>query len=186
VALYMKFGSIKGDATQEVAGRVLIKDPAFLEEQGWINLSDFKWSIDRGITTRSGSQSNTHHPKQPEIHQITVKKEVDSATAQLLDSICNNNKAEICNIIFVKTGDPGEVYMQYRLSNVFITKFNIDLDADKNPMETMDLTFTKVEMAHLRGGKTNVLSKSEPNRFEFDKQTAAAGNPAASGSKNSQ
>jgi hypothetical protein len=38
VAAYMKFGTITGDATQKVGGRILIKDPAFLEEQGWISI----------------------------------------------------------------------------------------------------------------------------------------------------
>jgi type VI secretion system secreted protein Hcp len=174
VAVYMKFGGFKGDATQNVGGRVLIKDPAFLEEQGWINISDFKWGITRSITHRSGSKGNLRDPLQPSVEEITVTKDPDQATTQLLNAICYSSNAETCTIIFVKTGDPGEVYMQYKLSNVFITDIHINL-ADEKPVETLKINFTKVEMAHLSSDTTNVLSKSDPDRFEFDKQTAPAG-----------
>jgi type VI secretion system Hcp family effector len=175
----MKFGSITGDATQSIGDKTLINDPAFLKEQGWkqgwINISYFKWSIDRTITTRSGLQGNARDPKQPIIHDITVKKEVDSATSQLLDAICYKNKAETCTVIFVKTGNPSKLYMQYKLSNAFITKIDIDL-VQEQIVETLTINFTKVEMAHLSGDTTNVLSQSDPDRFEFElKQTAHAG-----------
>ncbi|MBV8797726.1 MAG: type VI secretion system tube protein Hcp, partial [Hyphomicrobiales bacterium] len=85
-----------------------------------------------------------------------------------------SSNPETCTIIFVKTGDPGEVYMQYKLSNVFITDIHIRLEEEK-PVETLKINFTKVEMAHLSSDTTNVLSKSDPDRFQFDKQTASAG-----------
>ncbi len=180
MATYMKFGSITGDATQKVGGGDLIKDFAQLEEQGWFNISDFKWSIQRHITTRSGSQHNTRDPTQPSLLDITVKKEADTATSQLLNEICYSNKSETCTVIFVKTGDPGEVYLQYKFSNVFITDININLEEERH-METLTINYTKVEMAHLSSDTTNVLSKSKPDRFQFDKQTAA-GPGAPSGS----
>lgn len=182
MAMYMKFGSITGDATQKVNGKDLIKDPAYLEEQGWFNISELHWTIDRQITTRSGSQGSARDPKQPSIKDFTIKKEADKATAQLLNTICYNNNAETCTIIFVKTGNPGEVFMQYKFSNVFITNITITLDGEKL-VETVQINFTKVEMAHLSSDTTNVLSKSTPDRFEFElKQTAPAGPASPSGS----
>jgi type VI secretion system Hcp family effector len=177
VAAYMKFGGIKGDATQEVGGRVLIKDPAFLEKQGWISISEFKWIIDRKITTRTGAHGGTRDSKQPHIDIFTVKKEADRATSELLTAICSSNNSNTCTIIFLKTGDPGEVYMQYRFSNVFITNIIIDFTAEKHT-ETLQINFTKVEMAHLSSDTTNVLSQSDPDRFEFE---APAGAPSGSG-----
>jgi type VI secretion system secreted protein Hcp len=164
VAIFMKYGSFNGDATQ--AGF-----------EGWINISDFHWQVVRSITTRSGSQGNTYDPKQqPDIHTITVKKETDSATAPLLDAMCNKNKAEKCTIMFVRTGNPGQAYLQYKLSNALISTYKIDLDSTEgNLAETLEINFTKVEMAHLSSDTTNVLSQSEPDRFEFDKLTAPAG-----------
>ena len=178
MAVYMKFGTISGDATQKVGGGDLIKDLAQLEEQGWINISDFKWSVERTITTRTGSQGSTRDPKQPTLHEISVKKEADRATAQLLNAICYNNNSEACTVIFVKTGNPSEVYMQYKFSNVFITDIHIDLDGEK-PVETLKINFTKVEMAHLSSGTSNVLSQSRPDRFEFEhKPDASSGSGA--------
>jgi type VI secretion system Hcp family effector len=181
VAAYMKFGTITGDATQKVGGRILIKDPAFLEEQGWISISEFKWVIDRKITTRSGAHGSTRDSKQPAVETFTVNKEADKATSQLLTSICFNNNAETCTIVFVKTGSPGEVYMQYRFSNVFITNINnayVATHEGEHHTETLTINFTKVEMAHLSSDTTNVLSKSDPDRFEFE---APAGAPSGSG-----
>jgi type VI secretion system secreted protein Hcp len=189
MAAYMKFGGIKGDATQDVGsrimikdekGKVLIKDPAFLKEHGWINISDFSWSITRSLTHRSGSQGNLRDPLQPSVDEITVKKDPDHATSRLLRAICyaGNNNAETCTIIFVRTGNPGEVYMHYKLANVFITDIHIKLE-DERPVETLKINFTKVEMAHLSSDVTNVLSTSGPDRFEFDKQTAPAGSAQA-------
>jgi type VI secretion system secreted protein Hcp len=181
MAMYMKFGNITGDATQTVVGRDLTKDLAYLEGQGWFNISDFKWSIERKITTRSGSQGNARDPKQPSVKEITVKKEADKATTQLLNAICYNNNSETCTVIFVKTGDPGEIYMQYKFSNVFITNININLEQE-TPVETLEINFTKVEMARLSSDTTNLLSLSTPDRFQFElKQTAPAG-PGGSGS----
>ena len=161
MAIFMKYGSFNGDATQ--AGF-----------KGWINISDFKWQVKRPITTKSGSQSHTYDPKQqPDIHMVTVKKETDSATAPLLDAMCNKNKAEKCTIIFVTTGNPGRVYLQYKLSNALLANYKIDFDSKgENIVETLEINFTKVEMAHLSSDTTNVLSQSEPDRFEFDKLTA--------------
>ena len=128
MALYMRFDNITGDATQMVGGHDLTKDAASLEKQGWISISEFKWVIDRKITTRSGAHGSTRDSKQPAVETFTVNKEADKATSQLLTSICNNSDSDTCNIIFVKTGgadhDPTQVYMQYRLSNVFITNIN--------------------------------------------------------------
>ena len=178
MAVYMKFGSIAGDATQKVGGGYLIKDFARLEAPGWISISDFHWEIDRKITTRSGSQGNARDPKQPGVKEITVKKEADKATTELLKAICYNNNSETCTIIFVKTGDPGEVYMQYKFSNVFITNIKVTLEKEI-PMETLEINFTKVEMAHLSSDTSNVLSQSTPDRFEFEhKPDATSGSGA--------
>jgi type VI secretion system secreted protein Hcp len=178
VAAYMKFGTIKGDATQKVGGRVLIKDPAFLEEQGWISISEFKWQVDRKLTTRTGANRSVRDPTQPALETFTVKKEPDKATSLLLTSICsNNNKPETCTIVFVKTGSPGEVYMQYRFSNVFITLINNEYGGEHHT-ETVTINFTKVEMAHLSSDTANVLSNADPDRFEFE---VPAGAPSGSG-----
>jgi type VI secretion system Hcp family effector len=161
VAIFMKYGSFDGDAT--LAGF-----------EGWINISDFKWQVKRSITTKSGSQGNTYDPKQqPDIHAITVNKETDSATGPLLDAICNKNKAEKCTITFVRTGNPGQAYFEWKLSNALITDYKINLDpTDKSPMETLEINFTKVEMKHWSSDMTNVLSQSAPYPFGFDKLTA--------------
>jgi type VI secretion system Hcp family effector len=160
VAIFMQYGSFNGDATQK----------GF---EGWINISNFIWQVKRPITTKSGSQSHTYDPKQqPDIHAITVNKEVDSATAPLLDAMCNKNKAEKCTIKFVRTGNPGQAYFECKLSNALITDYKFNFDPDKSLLETLEINFTKVEMKHWSSDPTNVLSQSEPYPFEFDKLTA--------------
>jgi type VI protein secretion system component Hcp len=74
----------------------------------------------------------------------------------------------------VKTGNPGEVYMQYKLSNVFLTSVTIGPDTE-NTIETLVINFTKIEMVNYSSDESNVLIKSKTARFEFDKLTAPAG-----------
>jgi type VI protein secretion system component Hcp len=61
VAIYMKYGSIEGDATQ--AGF-----------EGWINVSHFDWQIQYTITNRAGLQHNTRDAKRPKIEEFTINK----------------------------------------------------------------------------------------------------------------
>ena len=179
MAAFMKFGSIVGDATQKVGGTDLIADPALLEKDGWIGISDFSWNIGRKITVKAGPQGKTSDPLEPTLSDITVKKDADITTWQLLNSICYNKKPDTCTVIFVKTGNPAQVYMQYKLSNVFLTSVSISLDpTDKGPIETLVINYTKVEMVNYSSDESNVLIKSKTNRFEFDKLSAAAGHSA--------
>jgi type VI secretion system secreted protein Hcp len=183
VAIYMRFDSIPGDATQIVGGHDLTKDskdPATLQKQGWININVFAWKIDRKLTTRTpGSHGKSRDPtQQASVDEITVKKEADSATVPLMKAICNNKDSDTCTIIWVKTGGedhaPAQVYMEYKLSNVFIVEINVALEGERH-VETLKLNFTKVEMAFLASDTANVLSKAQADRFQFDKQTAPPG-----------
>jgi type VI protein secretion system component Hcp len=61
--------------------------------------------------------------------------------------------------------------MQYKLSNAFITDITIALEQERQ-VETIVINYTKVEVAFLGSDEANVLSKSQADRFQFDKQTA--------------
>jgi type VI secretion system Hcp family effector len=178
VALYMRFDNITGDATQMVGGHDLTKDytdPTTLQEKGWINISVFNWGIQRHLTQRTGHGKSRDPTQQPSLGDITVKKEADSATVPLMKAICQNSDSDTCNIIWVKTGGadhaPTQVYMQYKLSNAFITDITIALEQERQ-VETIVINYTKVEVAFLGSDEANVLSKSQADRFQFDKQTA--------------
>ena len=155
-AIYMKYGTIKGDATQIVTGDNWLKGGK-LERDGWVNISDFKWNVDRQITTRAGS-SNTRDPKHAAIKEFYVKKEaelnVDAAAR--CDLLCH--KGVSCTIIFVRTAKPGKVYLQYFFSNVFITHIDLSVELKGRQVEVIQMNFAKVEMAFSPSDEGNCSS----------------------------
>ena len=86
MGMYMKFGTIKGNATQEGFER-------------WINITDFQWgpAVKRDIKTETGNARN-REMAQPHISNIKVKKGVDFASGPLYKSLVAVPDAKECKI----------------------------------------------------------------------------------------
>jgi type VI secretion system Hcp family effector len=160
VAIYMKYGSIEGDATQ--AGF-----------EGWINVSHFDWQIQYTITNRAGLQHNTRDAKRPKIEEFTINKEVDGATTDLVAAICTSNKPETCTIAFVRTGGIDipliglhipEKFVEFQFNGTLITLFKTSAeDKMERPIETLKFNFTEFKFAVWSLDKENVTGG--PKRF---------------------
>jgi type VI secretion system secreted protein Hcp len=144
VAIYMKYGSIKGDATH--AGF-----------DGWINVIHFEWLIDWQIANRAAVQGNTRDARRPKIGEFTIKKEADGASTDLLAAICTSNKPETCTITFVRTGGIDipliglfipDKYVEYQFNAALITHFdtNAGLGEAERPIETFKFNFTEFKL----------------------------------------
>jgi type VI secretion system Hcp family effector len=139
----MKYGSIKGDATQAGFG-------------GWINIIHFEWKIDWQITTRAGVKV-TRDAKRPKIDEITVKKEADGASPGLLAALCTSNKPETCTISFVRTGGIDipliglhipDKYVEFQFNGALITHFGADAGVGEaeRPIETFKFNFMEFKL----------------------------------------
>jgi type VI secretion system secreted protein Hcp len=193
MGIYMKFGNIVGDATQNVMNisadtqqhdnreelkkldgglRSLVGDTitgVLLGETGWIPLHSFDWHADRSITTRAGkgSPSQTRGPVAPNLDDITVEKEVDGSSKGLLEKFDTDKDGVDCTIVFVRTGDPGEVYLKYALKNTLISDIRVNAKRDDRPTETLILNFTDIEFTVWRVGEDNIARA--PFRYPMKK-----------------
>jgi type VI protein secretion system component Hcp len=141
MGIYMKFGNIVGDATQHVQNGTGVASQilhmvagnsiaaAILGETGWIPLREFHWHGQRTITNRAGkgSASQARGPVSPNLDEVTVEKDVDGASCDLFQSFCEDTKGVDCTIVFIRTGDPGEIYLKYKLKNALIQDIHVSL-----------------------------------------------------------
>lgn len=141
MAIYMKYGNIKGDATQ--AGF-----------EHCINISQFHLVVDRSVTKRPGGHGgNTREAKRAQVNPFTIVKETDSATTELLIATCHTSKPELCTVSFVRTG-VDKPFLKYVFYNSLITKIDTAATGER-PTETITFDFTEIEMIVHDSDETN-------------------------------
>src|SRR6516165_6935262 len=134
MGIYMKYGDITGDATQD----------GF---KSWVNVTNFNWG---GCMERKGMRTDTgrarnREPGQPTMANITVQKGFDHSSGLLLKALCTVPQAKTCEIAFVRTGEGGEQYLKYTLTDAMLAEVSITGSADR-PNETWTFDFTEVEI----------------------------------------
>jgi type VI secretion system secreted protein Hcp len=160
MGIYMKFGNIRGDATQD----------GF---EHWINILAIKWNdaVKRDIKTVTGKGRN-REAGQPHVSNITVVKEVDHASGPLYKSLCATPKAQECKIAFVRTGEGGETYLEYTLTDTLLAGLDIRGSEDR-AHERWRLDFTAIEIEVKQLDEANV--SQAPFHFKYDLATGKGG-----------
>jgi type VI secretion system secreted protein Hcp len=155
MGIYMKYGEIKGDATQE----------GF---EHWINITSFHWdAVTRDIKTSTGKGRNREQ-SQPHVKRITIDKEVDHASGPLYKSLVTVPLAKECRIAFVRTDEGGETYLEYTLTDTLLQQLRLHGDGDRAG-ETWTLDFTKIKVSVKQLSEANVASG--PFHFEYNLAT---------------
>jgi type VI secretion system secreted protein Hcp len=146
MAIYLKYGNIKGDATES----------GF---EQWINVVAFKWgpAVKRDIRTDTGRAHNREHA-QPHMTNITIDKEFDHSTGCLLKELVTVPQAKTAEIAFVRTNPDGgdaATYLHYTLDDALLAKVDItDSEASvlggghgaDRPKESWVINFTAVQV----------------------------------------
>jgi type VI secretion system secreted protein Hcp len=155
MGIYMKYGDIKGDATQE----------GF---EHWINITSFHWdAVSRDIKTSTGKGRNREQ-SQPHVRRITVGKEVDHASGPLYKSLVTVPQAQECRIAFVRTDQGGETYLEYTLTDTLLQQLRLHGEVDR-AAEEWTLDFTKIKISVKQLSEANVASG--PFHFEYNLAT---------------
>ena len=130
MALYMKYGSIKGPVTTEG-----FKD--------WVECKSFQWGIGRAIGTAArGSYSREH--SEPTISEITVTKLTDVASPKLmLDAVAGKLDSKVEIKFTTTTKGKVETFLTYKLENAGISHYSMHSGGDM-PIESLSLNFTKI------------------------------------------
>jgi type VI secretion system secreted protein Hcp len=129
MAIYMKFGDIKGQVTTEG-----FKD--------WIELHSMQLGVSRGITTGAGGASR--EGSHPMISDISVSKVFDVASPKLYqDSVAGAFDSKVELKLTTTTKNKVDTYLALELTDCGVASYSTSSAGD-TPMESLSLNFTKI------------------------------------------
>jgi type VI secretion system secreted protein Hcp len=130
VAIYMKYGNIKGSVTTEG-----FKD--------WIELNSFQWGVGRSIGTAARGALSREH-SEPSLSEVTVTKLTDVASPKLfLDAVAGKLDNKVTIKFTTTTKGKVETFLTYELENTGLSHYSLSSGGDM-PMESLSLNFTKI------------------------------------------
>ena len=132
--IYLQIDGIQGDATHE-------------QHRKWMDIEAIHWNVSRNMKTAAGSASN-REASEPTISEIVLTKVSDSSSTRLFQEACSGRTGKRAVIHLVTTGNPGDTYIEYTLTNTLIANYSIDSNGDR-PLETIRLNFTKMEVKYI-------------------------------------
>lgn len=133
MAIYLKYGKIKGDATHDA-------------HKEWIEVHSLQWGVGRGISTPVGAAAN-REASEPSVSEVTISKTADAASTSLFQAACTGAQGEELEIHLVTTGSPGDTYMELKLANSLISGYSFSSGGD-SPSESVSFNFTKISYKH--------------------------------------
>ena len=120
MAIYMKFGDIKGSVTTDG-----FKD--------WIELGSFQWGVGRSVNSTSGS-SDTREGSEPSVSEIVVTKRMDKASPKLWqDAVGGDFSKDVTISMTTTTKDKVETFVEYDLKEVGLSGYSSSGRADSAP-----------------------------------------------------
>jgi type VI secretion system secreted protein Hcp len=163
MGIYMRYGSVKqGDSTQR----------GFEGKDGWMNVHDFGWSMQRNFAKDQVGRALNREATQAQAGDITVSKDVDHASGSILQAATTGYKGETCEIVFLRTGNPGDPYLKFTLSDTLVKTLNLSGQSER-PMEHLTLSFTKVEIECKTLDESNV--SEDTMRINYNIATGEGG-----------
>jgi len=130
MALYMKYGDIKGPVTTDG-----FKD--------WIELNSFQWGATRHIGTAARGSTTREH-SEPHLSEITVTKLTDVASPKLfLDAVAGKLDNKVTISFTTTTKAKVETFLKYELENCGLSHYQMS-SGGEDPMESLSLNYTKI------------------------------------------
>ena len=135
MAIFLKYGDIKGETTQ-------------VTHKGWIELSSFQFGVGRGISSGVGG-GGKRESSAPSVSEISVTKTLDVSSTLLLKHALGE-PAVIAKIEVTQTDNNGKhvSYQKYELTNTLISGYSISSGGER-PSESFSLNFTKFDSEYL-------------------------------------
>ena len=130
MAIYMKYGDIKGPVTTE----------GF---KNWIELTSAQLGAHRSIGTAARGSTSREH-SEPSISEIVVTKLTDVASPKLfLDAVAGKLDSKVEIKWTTTTKGKVETFLAIKLENTGVASYNVSSSGDM-PMESLSLNFTKI------------------------------------------
>jgi type VI secretion system secreted protein Hcp len=139
--------------------------------KNWIELQSFGNGLSRNVQTVVGA-AGEREAGQPSFTEVTITKEQDLSTGNLLRECVANTKGKKVEIDFVATDE--QVWMKIELEKVIITQQSLAATGETSHggmLETYSLSFAKIvyvpRMRHSSGTRVE-----NPRRIGYDLATA--------------
>ncbi len=140
--MFLKFGTVKGDATEK-------------NHKEWLSLSSISFGMNRNIQTQAGKVSNRDKGTVV-MHDLVCTKSVDKSTPEMLNYACSGSTPKDAQIDLLRVEDgKTSVYMTYKLTDCLISSYQIDSVASTEPTEVFTLNFVKMQVDYVPHGKDN-------------------------------
>ncbi|WP_270937159.1 Hcp family type VI secretion system effector [Falsiroseomonas oryzae] len=155
MAMYMKYGALKGDATTQGWA-------------DWITLSSFNMGAGRGIGAAKGKGAN-REASEPSISEITVTKEWDpTSSSKLFEEAVSgkiNNKVEI-HFTTTQGAEQG-AFLIINLKDCVISGYSASTGGEGKPTESLSLNFSHIEIVPKVVDETLGLTDGEKVSYDL-------------------
>ncbi len=158
MAIYLNIPSVKGSATEK-------------NHKDWIKCDSLQFGVGRAISSHVGGGAN-REASQPSVSEITITKNLDSASIELFGWSVAKFDAKTIKIDLVSAGreDP---FMQLELTNAVISGYSLSAPGEGQPAESISFNFTKIQDKYTPVGADN--KAGTPVIKSYDIATAKAG-----------
>ena len=135
MAIFLKYGSIKGETTQ-------------LTHKEWIEVNSIQWGVGRGVASGVGGGSK-REATAPSVSEITITKTMDISSPLLLKEALGGKAVDV-KLELTQTDNSGKhvSYQKYVLSETLVSGYSVSSGGDR-PSESISMNFTKIDSEYL-------------------------------------
>jgi type VI secretion system secreted protein Hcp len=161
MAIYLQIKSIPGNATS-------------LGHENWIELNSFDAGVSRHIVVKPG-RGTDREKGLASLTDFVITKTIDKSSPYLFQASCTGGSLGTVKLNACGGSNNLDQYLQYTLSDVIISHYDIngisDKENDLRPHETLHLNFTKIEMSYVPRSSDN--KPQSPINTGYDVSTSS-------------
>jgi type VI secretion system secreted protein Hcp len=159
MAIYLKFGNVKGNVTADgYAGQIAV--------------SSVNFGVSRKVSMEAGNLSNREATK-PNLSTISITKKADNSVAALFKEALTGSAGQEAVLTFVRTGaEKVQEFMSYKLKDCIISGYHISAEGEEEPTESLELSYSAIEVSYKDHDASN--KSGNPQRVSYDVKAAKA------------
>lgn len=158
MAIYMKYGTVKGEVT--AAG---YKDH--------LSCDSASYGVNRPSSVESGAGQGKRHTDACTVGDINITRSFDAASPLLFNEACGGAEAKV-EIHFVKTEKKKlETYLELKLKDVLITSYSMS-GSEGGATESLALNYTEIEIIYT---EYDAKGGTKKHKGKFDVAQAQVG-----------
>jgi type VI protein secretion system component Hcp len=153
MSIYMQVGAVPGTAT----------DTTY---PGWIVLQSIQWGLSVDVSTTVGASGNRLSAGKITPSDVHVVKEFDTASVPLMKlAFAGTNTPTATIVVTQQATDDGEAYLQYTLSDVIISSFQVSASDSGKTTDVISINFSKIE---IKANPTDETGTKQPSIGGYD------------------